>query len=66
MIPTRRGLKDGSINPDDYYSLLDCLDVELALKLSRYVHNNCKDVPHDIGLKLMEIINNHNQQEAEG
>lgn len=34
-------------------------DVELALKLSRYVHDNCKDVPHDIGLKLVEIISEH-------
>jgi len=31
----------------------------LSFKISRYVHDNCKDVPHDIGLKLIEIIKEH-------
>ena len=45
----------------DAYSLLAEVraDVDLAIKLSKYVHDNCKDVPHDIGLKLVEIISEH-------
>lgn len=31
-------------------------DIELALKLSAYVHDTCENVPHDIGLKLLKII----------
>jgi hypothetical protein len=34
-------------------------DVELALKLSKHVHDACKEVPHDIGLKLTEIVSGH-------
>lgn len=35
----------------------DNLDVELALELSRVVHERCqKDVPHDIGLTLAAIV----------
>jgi hypothetical protein len=34
-------------------------DVDLAIKLSKYVHDNCKEVPHDIGMKLIEIISEH-------
>ena len=33
-------------------------DMELALAMSRLVHNECKDVPHDIGLKLFELVRN--------
>lgn len=28
----------------------------MAIAVSRYIHNVCKDVPHDIGLRVMEII----------
>ena len=31
----------------------------LANKLSNCVHDNCKDVPHDIGLKLISIVREH-------
>ena len=31
--------------------------VQLAVELSRTVHDLCKDVPHDIGLTLVEVIN---------
>jgi len=31
-------------------------DVELALKLNKLVHDECKDVPHDIGLRLLDIV----------
>ena len=32
------------------------IDVEMALEFSSLVHAECKDVPHDIGLKLAEIV----------
>ena len=32
------------------------MDVELALEINRMVHNKCKDVPHDIGLRIVELI----------
>lgn len=52
----RSDLVSNFVNP-----LLDEVrtDVELAVKLSKYVHDNCKEVPHDIGMKLMEIISEH-------
>ena len=28
----------------------------LAIEISRYIHNNCKDVPHDIGFKIVDIV----------
>ena len=34
-------------------------NVKLALEMSKLVHNECKDVPHDIGLKLIEIVAIH-------
>jgi len=45
----------------DEYSLLAEVraDATLAIKLSKYVHDNCKDVPHDIGLKLEKIVSEH-------
>ena len=34
-----------------------CLDeVKTALEMNRLVHNECKDVPHDIGLRLLDIV----------
>ncbi len=38
------------------------MDVELALKINRLVHNECKDVPHDIGLRITELVNKHQDQ----
>ena len=35
------------------------MDVELALKINRMVHNECKDVPHDIGLRIEELVRLH-------
>jgi hypothetical protein len=33
----------------------DAMDkVKLALELNKIVHNECKEVPHDIGLRLAE------------
>ncbi len=31
-------------------------EVELALEMNKLVHNECKDVPHDIGLRLLDIV----------
>jgi hypothetical protein len=31
-------------------------EVKLALEMSRLVHNECKEVPHDIGLRLLDIV----------
>ena len=27
--------------------------------MNKLVHNECKDVPHDIGLKLLKIVKKH-------
>ena len=35
------------------------IDVELAIQLSRKVHDLCRDVPHDIGIHLAIIIAEH-------
>ena len=35
------------------------MDVELALKLSKCAHELCSGVPHDIGIKLEEIVRMH-------
>ena len=31
-------------------------EVELALEMNKLVHNECKDVPPDIGLRLLDIV----------
>ena len=31
-------------------------EVELALEMNKLVHNECKNVPHDIGLRLLDIV----------
>lgn len=31
-------------------------DTKLAIEMSKLVHSECKDVPHDIGLNLLQII----------
>jgi len=37
--------------------LVDALtNVQLALRLNKIVHDLCKDVPHDIGIKLAEEV----------
>ena len=38
-------------------------EIKLALEMNKLVHNECEDVPHDIGLKLLEIVKrNVNEQ----
>ena len=39
-----------------YVVTANSCDVELALKLNKLVHDECKDVPHDIGLRIVELI----------
>ena len=34
----------------------------LALEMNRLVHNECKDVPHDIGLRLLEIVEKYRRK----
>ena len=34
------------------------MDVDLALKISRLIHDTCDNAPHDIGFSVMEIIIN--------
>jgi hypothetical protein len=31
-------------------------DMEIALAMSKLVHDECKDVPHDIGLRLFDLV----------
>lgn len=38
------------------------MDVELALKINRLVHNECKDVPHDIGIRIEELVRLHQSE----
>jgi predicted Zn-ribbon and HTH transcriptional regulator len=38
------------------------MDVGLALKINRLVHNECKDVPHDIGLRIEELVRLHQSE----
>lgn len=37
----------------------DLINSELAVDLSRLVNAECKNVPHDIGLKLSQVIRRH-------
>lgn len=36
------------------------MKTELALKVNKLIHDSCKDVPHDIGFKVMELIEAEN------
>ena len=42
--------------PMGYVVTANNSDVELALKMNKLVHDECKDVPHDIGLRLLDIV----------
>ena len=37
------------------------MNVDLAIELSKLVHNECKDVPHDIGIRLIRIVEKHEE-----
>ena len=37
------------------------MDVDLALKLAKLIHDECKDVPHDIGIKAEMIVRKHQE-----
>lgn len=51
--------------PMGYVVTANNSDVELALKMNKLVHDECKDVPHDIGLRLLEIVKEYSQTEEE-
>jgi hypothetical protein len=34
-------------------------EIKLALEMNKLIHNECKDVPHDIGLRLLEVVKKH-------
>jgi len=39
-------------------------DVDLALALSRIVHEECKEhIPHDIGIRLAQYVKEHTKEE---
>ena len=37
------------------------MNIPLALKINKLVHEECKGVPHDIGLRIMELIDNEQE-----
>ena len=39
------------------------MDVELALKINKIIHDECKDVPHDIGLRISELVEKHQAEQ---
>jgi hypothetical protein len=39
------------------------MDVELALKINKIIHDECKDVPHDIGLRITELMEKHRAEQ---
>jgi len=38
------------------------MDVELALKINKLVHDNCKDVPHRIGIDIERLVRLHQSE----
>ena len=38
------------------------MDVDLAIKLSKLIHDECKEVPHNIGITLTRIIEKHQKK----
>lgn len=42
---------------DLYFQSQDKTD--LALKINKFVHDNCENVSHDIGLRIVDLIDNH-------
>ena len=38
-------------------------EIDLAIKLSKFIHDYCENgVLHDVGLKLLEIIREHEKE----
>lgn len=33
-------------------------NIDLAMKISKRIHDECENVPHDIGLKVLDVIEN--------
>jgi hypothetical protein len=40
----------------DHNEILKELYVKLALEMAALVHTECSNVPHDIGLRLMDLV----------
>ncbi len=32
------------------------MNISLALKINKLIHDECKEVPHDIGVRIMELV----------
>jgi len=57
-----KSFKDGARFARKFYESM--FDSELAILLSKHVHDICGDnVPHDIGLTLLEVIKNYKKGE---
>lgn len=58
FLKAMKDIEEGKVVPldqalnEEYKSI----DVDLALEMSKLVHNQCKDVPHNIGLQLVKLI----------
>ncbi len=37
-------------------------NVDLALKINKLIHDECKEVPHDIGKRIMELVKGKNMK----
>lgn len=61
VCPVCNGLGEGSPAPS-----CSAFSVKLALELSSFVHERCKDVPHDIGIHLATIAAKHLKQNSPG
>lgn len=35
------------------------MDADLALKINKLIHNECDNVPHDIGIKIEKLLNGY-------
>ena len=68
--PIHKMIQDAGVDDGSSLTASTCsaFSVELALELSSFVHERCKDVPHDIGIHLATIAEKHlkpNQTEQE-
>jgi hypothetical protein len=47
---------------EEYWFRKTNFDDELSVKLSKFVHDNCEEVPHDIGIHLARIVKEHREK----
>ena len=59
--PIHKMIRDAGVDDGSSLTASTCsaFSVELALELSSFVHERCKDVPHDIGIHLATIAQKH-------